>query len=1002
MAVDDAGGITFVNATFSRLTGFSPEELHGRRGSDLVALAVPLATTASPVPTFHAALATKTGAARQVAWEVSPLASEHGDSGTLWLGLALQDVAEPGRTEEVLSEKNRQLVQAVSQLEASTNMLQCIIESIPARVFWKDTASRYLGGNRLFARDAGLSEPAELVGKDDYALGWRDQADLYRQEDQAVMNSRAPRANITEPQTTPDGRTIWLSTTKVPLLRPDGVLLGLLGVYEDITEKKQAIDSLQESERRLHTLLSNLPGMAYRCENSPDWPMVFVSEGCAPLTGWSTAELMANQPAYGDLIVPADRQAVWDAVQQAVSTQQAFELNYQIQTKQGTISWVWERGRGVFGSDGALLFLEGFIIDITYRKVAEARLRESESRYRALVESTLDWVWEIDALGRYTYISPRIRDLIGFDPAEVIGKTPFDLMPEYEARRVAAAFAPIVARRDPIVGLENTLLHRDGRLVVVETTGQPIFGPDGQFQGYRGLDRDITARRQAEQALRLRGAALEAAANAIVLTDHLGQIEWANRAFADLSGSDPGKVTGRNLRDLLEPSATNAANHEKLWATVYSGQVWRGEVVSRRQDGQKRDVDMTLTPLRDERGEIAHFIAIQQDITERKQLEAQFLQSQRMEAIGTLAGGVAHDLNNILSPMLMVSGVLEDRLSDENDREILAMLQREARRGAEIIKQLLTFSRGLAGERALIQPRHIVKEMMTMLRETFPREIDLQQHVPSDLWTVIADATQVHQILLNLCVNARDAMPDGGHLMVRASNVTLAADGPSLPPGAAPGHYVRIEVSDTGHGIPPEIRHRIFDPFYTTKPLGKGTGLGLSTVLGIVQNHGGYLTFESEPDRGTTFQINLPAPAGQSVDIAAPAAPLAPPRGQNQLILLVDDERNVRESLRLLLIRHGYRVLVATQGQDALKLFHEHRAEVALVLTDLMMPVMNGIALIRQLRILAPDLPVMATSGLGEIGHQAELATLGVPDVLMKPCEVGTLLDTIHARLQPV
>ena len=515
----------------------------------------------------------------------------------------------------------------------------------------------------------------------------------------------------------------------------------------------------------------------------------------------------------------------------------------------------------------------------------------------------------------------------------------------------------------------------------------------------RGTSLDITERKQTEAALLLNTAALTAAANAVVITDRQGTIEWANPAFSALSGWSVAEAKGKNPRDLVKSGQHDTAFYRQMWESLLVGKVWRGEIVNRRRDGALRTEEMTITPLRDERGEIAHFIAIKQDITDQKAMEAHFLQAQRMEAIGTLAGGIAHDLNNILAPILLVAGLVKNRMTDEADRELLAMTQSSAHRGAEIIKQLLTFSRGQEGERAPVQPRHLIKEMERVMRETFPREIDIRVQLPAALWTVVADPTQLHQLLLNLCVNARDAMPDGGHLTIRAANVTLEAGDSPQHPGAKAGPYVLIEVSDTGHGIPAEIRQRIFDPFFTTKPIGKGTGLGLSTVLGIVRSHGGFVTVDSTPNKGSTFKVCLPGgPDGIETMAEVPATPAVLAAGR-PTILVVDDERDVRDATRFLLERQDYRVLTANHGQDALLQFLEHRADIRLVLTDLMMPVMNGLVLVRSLRVIDPGLKIIVTSGLTEIAQGRELAALGVSEILPKPCEGVTLLAAVHRRL---
>jgi signal transduction histidine kinase len=369
------------------------------------------------------------------------------------------------------------------------------------------------------------------------------------------------------------------------------------------------------------------------------------------------------------------------------------------------------------------------------------------------------------------------------------------------------------------------------------------------------------------------------------------------------------------------------------------GKVWQGEIINRRKDGALRTESMTITPLRDAKGEISHFIAIKQDITAQKTMETRFLQGQRMEAIGALAGGIAHDLNNVLSPTMLLTGLLKDKLTDESDLEILAMAHASAKRGANIIKQLLTYSRSQVGERSPVQPRHLIHDMIEIMRETFPRDLDIQQQLPVSLWTVLADSTQLHQVLMNLCVNARDAMPTGGRLTIEAANASLLEGDPKLPAGAKPGPYVVISVSDTGHGIPAEIRHRIFDPFFTTKPPGQGTGLGLSTVFGIVQNHGGFVVVDSTPQVGATFTVCLPATIdGAEAAAEVPLVPMSLPE-VGQTILVVDDERAVRDGVRLILEQQHFQVIAAVDGGDALAQYLTHRDKISLVITDLMMPV---------------------------------------------------------------
>jgi CheY-like chemotaxis protein len=371
-----------------------------------------------------------------------------------------------------------------------------------------------------------------------------------------------------------------------------------------------------------------------------------------------------------------------------------------------------------------------------------------------------------------------------------------------------------------------------------------------------------------------------------------------------------------------------------------------------------------------------------------------------MDAIGMLAGGLAHDLNNILAPMLMAASLLKTRMTSASDQKMIAMIEGGAQRGADIIRQLLTFSRGEVAARGPVQLRHLIREMVHIMNETFPRNIEVESFSPSELWPVEGDATQLHQVLLNLCVNARDAMPRGGKLTVTAENVTVDEASARPHPQVAPGAYVLLLTKDTGEGIPPEIINRIFDPFFTTKPVGKGTGLGLSTVLGIVKNHEGAVMVDSEPGRGTTFRIYFPRSA--SPVEAGPRAPDTLPRGEGETILLVDDETAMRDSTRAVLEHNNYRVLPAGHGEEALAMFVRHRSDVRLIVTDVDMPVMDGVELVRSIRVLNPDMHIVVMSGSAQVAKREELAALGVNEVLKKPYDPAILLGRIRAELGPV
>ena len=402
----------------------------------------------------------------------------------------------------------------------------------------------------------------------------------------------------------------------------------------------------------------------------------------------------------------------------------------------------------------------------------------------------------------------------------------------------------------------------------------------------------------------------------------------------------------------------------------------------------------------DAAGASEKIFGIASNITERKKLEAHFLRVQRLEGIGALASGIAHDLNNILSPVLMLASHLRDTVQASDSCVMLDTIISSAQRGADIIKQLLTFARGAPGVRIPLPLPHLIHEMDKIIRETFPRNIKPRVEVSEDLWIPLGDPTQLHQSLLNLCVNARDAMPDGGILLLGARNVTVDMQFAAQMPAARPGHYVCVSVSDTGTGIEPEDLKKIFDPFFTTKEIGKGTGLGLATVIGIVQGHDGFLRVESQPGNGSTFELYFPAAPETKASTRPDNAPRLR-RGQGELILVVDDEALVRETVCRILESQGYSVATATQGAEGLEVFSRRRAEIRAVITDMMMPVMTGQKMIVALQTIEPQLLILGMTGLADRKDVTGLEDLHLSVLLRKPFTGDELLQVLSTALHP-
>ena len=514
------------------------------------------------------------------------------------------------------------------------------------------------------------------------------------------------------------------------------------------------------------------------------------------------------------------------------------------------------------------------------------------------------------------------------------------------------------------------------------------------------LERSIryaVERAQADQRIREQAALLDKARDAIIAYDMDGSVVYWNKSAERLTGWTADEMIGEQARNYLYTDA----QREKLdqcFATIEEEGEWTGELKQQTKDGDDLVVESRWTLVRDNNGEPSSVLVINTDITERKQLEMQFLRSQRMESIGRLVGGIAHDLGNLLVPILLGVKVLQQRFDDDDQVErTLSMIQKSAERGSDMVEQVLAFARGVEGERAVLNPGSIIEEVEKIIQETFPDDITVRTTVADDLDAIMGDATQIQQVLMNLSVNARDAMPDGGTLTVNAENITLSASDARRNIDADPGPYVRITVSDTGTGIPDDAIDKIFEPFFSTKPEGEGTGLGLSTAYSIVKSHNGFIDVRSEADEGTTFRIFLPVTT-KSRNATADGAGDEEARGQGEVVLIVDDEDFIRETAQQTLESAGYRAIVARHGKEALELMEEYHEAIDAVITDLRMPEMNGHELIAKLHDSYPDLPIIAASGVADGQTDAALEA-GARRFLSKPFTAERLYGSLNEVL---
>lgn len=511
--------------------------------------------------------------------------------------------------------------------------------------------------------------------------------------------------------------------------------------------------------------------------------------------------------------------------------------------------------------------------------------------------------------------------------------------------------------------------------------------------------RDASVRRErkaAEEQIREQAALLEVAQDAIFVLDLQDSICFWNKSAERLYGFSATEALGCKAAFLLfaEPPSKYLDAQQIL---AEKGE-WQGEFHQLTKDKKSIIVESRWKLVRDCQGQPKSILVANTDITEKKQIQSQFLRAQRLESLGTLAGGIAHDLNNVLAPILLSVEILKNRFPDEKSLKILTSIEGSAQRGADIVRQVLAFARGVEGDRQELQLKHLIREIVQIAKGTFPKSIEIILNIPKDLWAISGDATQLQQVLLNLCVNARDAMPHGGILKIKSENIWIDENYARLHLNGKPGAYVLLTVSDTGTGIPPDLIDKIFEPFFTTKPVDRGTGLGLSTVLGIVKSHGGFINVSSKVGEGTTFQVYLPAIGKtdrQQTEIKSDKLPL----GKGELVLVVDDEYSIRHIAKETLEDHGYRVLTAKDGAEAVALYLQHQKQVRVAVVDMKMPIMDGSATIHALRTINSQVKIIAVSGFMAELKKIDLPSSSAEAVLQKPFTTPKLLKTLFQVL---
>jgi two-component system, cell cycle sensor histidine kinase and response regulator CckA len=804
-----------------------------------------------------------------------------------------------------------------------------------------------------------------------------------------------------------DGTEKILADSGAPIHDKDGQIIGAVLVFRDVTEEKyterRLLERLEESEKRYRDLFENAIDVIYTLDMEGNFVEVngaFLREG-----GYTREEIIDRH--FGALVFSDDAAAANEAYEKGRNGE-TWKFELRIKRKDGTVQWFSFINRPIFNDSGEVLAIHGIARNIDEKKRTEQALRDSEEKFRSTFDSSPDPV-TISTIedGRYIYVNNAFSSLTGYAKEEAVGKTAIDLS-LFATQADRKKLIGIVKDTGMTDGVELQFRIKDGRVLDTLLSGK-VFRY-GKEDCLVAITRDITHYKKVQEQLRLSEKSyrelFDSVSDLIYTQDLEGRFTSANRAITRIFGFGPDEFVGHNASDFMKPELRHLFVSEYLERIKKKGH-YEGVSSYFTKDGRKIYLEYRSNLMKPEEG--APFISgIARDVTDRvlaerelKRLQRQMLQVQKMEAIGTLAGGIAHDFNNLLQAILGYTQILI-MPRDESDPDISSLLQIEkaAQRASELTQQLLTFSRKVESKPRPVSLNQEVQQVEKILKRTIPKMIDIELHLEDGLETINADPAQLEQVIMNLGVNARDAMPEGGKLLIETENAFLDEAYCRDHLGARPGKHVLLSISDTGFGMDKETLEHIFDPFFTTKEVGKGTGLGLAMVYGIVKSHEGYIMCYSEPGQGTVFKIYFPVREGEKIEKKTETGNAAPePARGIETILLVDDEELLRNIGKEILENFGYTILLASEGESALELYREKSGDIALVILDLIMPGMGGEKCLGEILKLNPRAKVVIASGYSVNGHAKNALDAGAKAFIKKPYEIRQMLGVVREVL---
>jgi PAS domain S-box-containing protein len=777
------------------------------------------------------------------------------------------------------------------------------------------------------------------------------------------------------------------------------IRVGLNKLADIKTEYEQASLALDESESIIKSFFDSAPMMMGIVEvRENDILHISGNAAAANFLGLTT-EAMKNR-FVSDMGIPSHLISQWiDYYHQTESTQSSITLEYPFDTQDGS-RWLKAKVSRIVNSSEIPTRFAYLVDDITTRKEAEEKLRWKQTLLRSMTSvSPLAFYVVENRTGNILYANQRFYDIWGIEHlkeqvAEGILRHQ-DIVEECGkfTSQVRAFIKSCQPDKFEKCICEDEIFLPDGR--TIRRFSREIQNQDNQDFARLYMFENITSRKHTEHQLREQAALLDIASDAIIMRDLSHKILLWNKSAETIFGWTEEEAINQNAHELLQPEVLSWEK-EDIYHKVLQDGSWQGELKKVSKLGKEIIVESRWTLVKDEYRKPKSILTVDTDITQKKELEKQFLRAQRMESIGTLASGIAHDLNNVLSPILMSVHLLRNKSRNQQENSMLEIVENNAKRGANLVKQVLSFARGIEGDRTVISVQELIWEMKQIVEQTFPKSIRFKGTIPEDLWAIWGDSTQLHQVLLNLCLNARDAMLDGGKLTISTENIVIDRNYAGMHLDAEVGSYVVVSVSDTGIGIPQELLDRIFEPFFTTKEFGKGTGLGLSTVIGIIKGHNGFINVSSTMGKGTKFEIYLPA---ANTNVERQTEYLKTPAGNGELILIVDDEPSVRDITLTTLEQHNYKVMTANDGIEAIALYAQHKNKISAAIIDMMMPNMDGATTISTLHKMNPYLRMIAVSGLTTSEQVPFDKTSKHTAFLPKPYTAQEFLTALHSVL---